>query len=201
MDKKIEKELDNNDLMFDEQFKKNEQKQVINIKKDDLYNFNLYLASLNKNLGVLMGGTIIFIFGLYGIFNDGKEALFVNIFICILGLLSYLFVFVISKLIIKRKIKKLNLEDMPAVEVTLNDDGILYKFKDEVNNEGKEFYPFAWKEVSRAVVTNDYLYIHMIDRRTVLLIIMKDIDNNEFIDYIKDKLLPVKRYYDKRSKS
>lgn len=177
---------------------KKEYKEIINIKKDDLYKFNLYLASLHKNLGVLLGGTIIFIFGLYGIFNDGNDALAVNIFICFLGLLSYLFVFVISKMIIKRRINKLDLTDMPPVEVTLSDEGVLYKFRDEIDNNGHNFYPFAWKEISRVVVTKDYLYMHMIDHRTVLLITLRDIDDNNFIEYIKEQLLPLKRYFDKR---
>lgn len=176
----------------------NEIKQVINIKRDDLYNFNIYLASLNKNLGLLLGGTIILIFGIYGLFNDGSENIPINIVICILGLMSYLFVFVISKLIIKKKIMKLNLDDMPPVEVILSEDGILYKFKDEVNNEGKEFLPFKWNEISRAIVTKEYIYIHMIDHRTVLLITRRDLETDEFIEYMKNKLLPVKRFFEKK---
>jgi len=38
----------------------------------------------------------------------------------------------------------------------------------------------------------------MIDRRTVILITVKDIQNEEFIVYLKDKLMPLKRYFDKR---
>lgn len=177
---------------------KKECKQVVNIKRDDLYNFNLYLASLNKNFGLLLGGTIILIFGIYGLFNDGKENIPVNIVICLLGLMSYLFVFVISKIILKKKIMKLNLDDMPPVEVTLSDEGILYKFRDEVNNEGKVFNPFKWNEVSRVVLTNEYIYIHLIDHRTVLLVTTRDLESDEFIEYIKDKTLTNKRFFDKR---
>ena len=38
---------------------KKEIKEVIHITKDDLYRFNLYLASLNKNLGMVVGGIVI----------------------------------------------------------------------------------------------------------------------------------------------
>ncbi|MFR7881988.1 MAG: hypothetical protein ACLU5J_11335 [Christensenellales bacterium] len=41
---------------------KKEIKEVIHITKDDLYRFNLYLASLNKNLGMVVGGNCYFIF-------------------------------------------------------------------------------------------------------------------------------------------
>lgn len=177
---------------------KKEIKEIIHITKDDLYHFNLYLSSLNKNLGIVVGGIVILFFGIYGIFTDELSVLWMNILLCIMGIVGILFAFVFYKILVKHKIKKLDLKDLDDVEVTLNEDGILYKFHDEVLNEGKEFYPFAWKEVSRAVVTNDYIYIHMIDRRTVILITTKDIQNEEFIEYLKEKLIPLKRYFDKR---
>ena len=40
---------------------KKEIKEVIHITKDDLYRFNLYLASLNKNLGMVVGLSLIHI--------------------------------------------------------------------------------------------------------------------------------------------
>ncbi len=177
---------------------KKEIKEVIHITKDDLYRFNLYLASLNKNLGMVVGGIVILFFGIYGIFTDDLNVLWMNILLCVMGIIGLLFAFVFYKILVKHKIKKLDLQDLDDVEVTLNEDGILYKFRDEVLNEGKEFYPFAWKEISRAIVTNDYIYIHMIDRRTVILITVKYIQNEEFIVYLKDKLMPLKRYFDKR---
>lgn len=173
---------------------KKEIKEVIHITKDDLYRFNLYLASLNKNLGMVVGGIVILFFGIYGIFTDDLNVLWMNILLCVMGIIGLLFAFVFYKILVKHKINKLDLQDLDDVEVTLNEDGILYKFRDEVLNEGKEFYPFAWKEISRAIVTNDYIYIHMIDRRTVILITVKYIQNEEFIVYLKDKLMPLKRY-------
>ena len=172
-------------------------KEVIHITKDDLYKFNIYLAGLNKNLGMLVGGIFILAFGIYGLFKDGIEALWMNILLCLMGVLGILFALVFYKLLVKRKIRKLNLTDLEDVEVTLSEKGVLYKFADETLNEGKEFYPFVWTEISRAVVTNEYIYIHMIDRRTVILINVRDIKNQEFISYLKEKLLPLKRYFDK----
>ena len=147
---------------------------------------------------MVVGGIVILFFGIYGIFTDDLNVLWMNILLCVMGIIGLLFAFVFYKILVKHKIKKLDLKDVDDVEVTLNEDGILYKFRDEVLNEGKEFYPFAWKEISRAIVTNDYIYIHMIDRRTVILITVKDIQNEEFIVYLKDKLMPLKRYFDKR---
>ena len=46
---------------------KKEIKEIIHITKDDLYHFNLYLSSLNKNLGMVVGGIVILFFGIYGI--------------------------------------------------------------------------------------------------------------------------------------
>lgn len=185
-----------NDL--EKKVEKEEIKEILNIKKEDLYNFNIYLASLNKNLGTLVVATFVIVLGIYGICTESKEKILFNAFYCILGILGYLYVFVFMKLIIKNKINKLKLEDLPPVEITLNSNGILYKFYDEQENEGKEFYPFSFKEVSRAVITNDYIYIHMIDKRTVLLVPMKDLKSDSVIEYLKEKLSPEKRYFDKR---
>ena len=38
---------------------KKEVKEILYIKKQDLYNFNLYLASLNKNYGTLLVATFV----------------------------------------------------------------------------------------------------------------------------------------------
>lgn len=162
--------------------------EIVNIKKEDLYNFNMYLAGMHKNFGLLVGGTFIFGIGVWGLINDGPEALLVNIVICLLGLMSYFFVFVVSKLMVKRKIKALKLEDMPPVEITLSDEGVLYKFENEENNQGHTFYPFSWKEVLKCVMNKDYLFIHMIDRRTVLLVTLRDIKSKNFLDYLEKKL-------------
>ena len=114
---------------------KKEIKEVIHITKDDLYRFNLYLASLNKNLGMVVGGIVILFFGIYGIFTDDLNVLWMNILLCVMGIIGLLFAFVFYKILVKHKIKKLDLQDLDDVEVTLNEDGILYKFRDEVLNE------------------------------------------------------------------
>ena len=56
-------------------------KEVLNIKRDDIYNFNIYLASLNKNLGMVFAGSIIVLLGIYGVIFDGQDALLLNILI------------------------------------------------------------------------------------------------------------------------
>ena len=104
---------------------KKEIKEVIHITKDDLYRFNLYLASLNKNLGMVVGGIVILFFGIYGIFTDDLNVLWMNILLCVMGIIGLLFAFVFYKILVKHKIKKLDLQDLDDVEVTLNEDGIL----------------------------------------------------------------------------
>ena len=180
---------------------KKEVKEILYIKKQDLYNFNLYLASLNKNYGTLLVATFVIFLGVYGIITGPKEDLVMNILFCAFGVFGYVYVLLLMKFVIRNKINKLKIEDLEPVELTINEDGVLYKFADEKNNEGKEFYPFSWKEISRAVVVDDYIYLHMIDHRTVILITRKDLRNNDTIQYLQLKLEPMKRFFDKRKAS
>lgn len=180
---------------------KKEVKEILYIKKQDLYNFNLYLASLNKNYGTLLVATFVIFLGVYGIITGPKEDLVMNILFCAFGVFGYVYVLLLMKFVIRNKINKLKIEDLEPVELTINEDGVLYKFADEKNNEGKEFYPFSWKEISRAVIVDDYIYLHMIDHRTVILITRKDLRNNDTIQYLQLKLEPMKRFFDKRKAS
>ena len=173
--------------------------EINNIKKDDLYKYNYYLASLNKNLGMLIASLFILGFGIYGIIADEKDAkhLVVNSLFIALGVLGILLVFVFSKLIIKKKVDKLKLEDLEPVEVTLSKEGILYKFVNEAQNEGQTIQPFTWNEVSRVVLKDEYIYIHMVDHVNVLLITRRDLTNPDFIKCLEDMLAPKKRFFDK----
>lgn len=169
--------------------------ETINIKKDDMRNLNLYLASLNKNLGMVLAGGVIFALGIYGLITGGEANLVLNILTVILGLIGIIHPLCFNKLIIKAKIKKIEFEDLEPVEVTVNDEGILYQFVSE--KETKDLKPCLWSQILRVVETNDYLYVHLADRRSVMIIILRDIVNPQFTQFIKDKMVKAKRYITK----
>lgn len=169
-------------------------KEVLNIKRDDIYNFNLYLASLNKNLGMVFAGSIIVLLGIYGVMFDGQDALLLNILIIVVGLIGIALPFVLNKYIIRRKIRKIDFEDLPPVEVTLNEEGILYRYINE--KDAKDLLPFAWSEILRAVEKDDYIYIHLMDKRSIMIITLKDVNEEAFKAYLKEKLDPQRRYFE-----
>ena len=91
--------------------------------------------------------------------------------------------------------KKNIYEDMPPIEVTANDEGILYKYIENENQ--KEYLPYRWNEVLRVVKTNDYIYIHLIDRRSIMLIPLRDLKNDKLLDFLKEKYIPLKKYIER----
>ncbi len=169
-----------------------ELKEILNIKKEDMRNFNLYLASLNKNLGMLLAGSVIAILGIYGLFTGGKEELLINIITIVLGVAGLLFPLLFNKFIFTAKINKMEFEDLEPVEVVVSEEGMLYRFVSE--KDSQEFLPYKWTEMLRAVEKDKYLYIHLSDRRSVIIITLEDLQNPEFLEFIKRKLIPLKRY-------
>ena len=167
------------------------------IKTQDLKDFNYYLGTGRKSFGLLIGGVLLVAFGGYGLITEPSENVKNNVLLCILGVVSLLFVFVFSKLILKERIKKLDLSDMPAVEIVVSDEGIVYKFEDEKNNEGHDIIPFAWNLVDKCVVKENHIYIHMVDYRTVLLVVKSDIENTKVYTYIKDKMQAASKWIEK----
>ncbi len=169
-----------------------ELREILYIKKEDMRKFNLYLASLNKNLGMVLAGSVIAILGIYGLFTSGKEDLFINILTIVLGVVGLLFPLFFNKLIFTTKINKMEFEDLEPVEVVVSKEGMLYRFVSE--KDSQEFLPYKWTEMLRAVEKDNYLYIHLSDRRSVIIITLDDLENPEFLEFIKRELIPLKRY-------
>ena len=167
------------------------------IKTQDLKDFNYYLGTMRKSYGLLIGGILLIAFGGYGLISEPSENVKNNILLCVLGVVSLLFVFVFSKLILKERIKKLDLSDMPAVTIVVSEEGIIYKFENEENNEGHDIIPFAWHLVDRCVELKNHIYIHMVDYRTVLLVIKSDVENTRAYEYLKEKVQAVGKWLEK----
>ncbi len=167
------------------------------IKRQDLIDFNLYLGSRSKSYGILIGGALMLGFGVYGFITEKAENLATNILFCLLGILSFLFVFVFSKIILKKRILKLDLSDMPPVEVVVSNEGILYRFEEEARNEGQEMLPFGWHLVHRVVASENHIYIHMVDYRTVLLLVKSDVENTKAYSYLKEKIQTENKWIEK----
>lgn len=170
-------------------------KETINVKKEDIYNFNMYLMTLNKNLGLLVVGVAFIILGIYGLVDKKNDEMLYDILTIVVGVLGILFATVVNKLILKRQIKKMTFEDMPPIEITADDKGILYKYIDEKNQ--KEYLPYRWNEILRVVKTKDYIFVHINDRRSIMLITIRDLESDDLINLFKNKLLFQKKYIEK----
>ena len=171
-------------------------KETIYVKKEDIYNFNLYLLGLSKNFGLLFVGVIFIILGIYGLIDQKDNELLYDILTIIVGILGVLFATVLNKLVLKRKIKKLSFDDMPPIDVIVDEKGILYKYVEE--DSDKEYLPYKWNEIHKIVKTNDYLFIHMIDRRTIILITIRDLQSDSLISELKTKFVPLKKFIEKK---
>lgn len=172
---------------------------VQNLKREDLITFNMYLATLSKNISTLFLGAFCIFFGIYGLFTEGvKEHLVYNILFIVLGAASILFSLVFSKWIAKAKVMKRNLQDLEPIYVQLNEDGILYCFQTEISDDTKKIDAIPWSYITKAVVKKEYIYIHLADKTVVLLIKKSEIQNDAFIPYIKEKLFPLKRYIERK---
>lgn len=167
-------------------------KERINVKKEDIYNMNMYLLSHNKNLGLLVVGTLFIGLGIFDIINNKNEELLYNILLIVVGILGIIFALFVNKRLLQRKVKKSVLEDMPPIEVTANDEGILYKYIEEENQ--KEYLPYKWNEVLRVVKTTEYIYIHLIDRRSIMLLPLRDLKNDDLLNFLKAKFKDNKKF-------
>lgn len=179
--------------------KQNKITMVQHLKREDLITFNMYLATLSKNIGTLILGTFCIFFGIYGLCTEGiNQHLVYNILFIVLGVVSILFSLVFSKWIAKAKIMKKNLQDLEPIYVQLSEDGLLYCFQTELDDATKMVDAIPWSYITKAIVKKDYIYIHLVDKTVVLLIKKSDIQNDAFIPYLKEKLLPLKRYIESK---
>lgn len=155
------------------------------IDETDLYHLNMYLISRNKNLSSIIFGIVFIIWAIWDICLHGKTGLVWNIVICILGILFILYALLFYKILMVRKVKKLNLQKLEPIDVTINDEGILYELKSE---KDEKYEPYAWNLISKIVESDYYIYIHLIDKRTILLICKKDITDDTFVSFMKTKV-------------
>lgn len=166
-------------------------KEIIYVKKEDLYNFNMYMLRQSKNYGLLVVGVLFTLLGVGGILFGKDEDLVYDLLTILVGIGGILFATVVSKIILKSKVKKSNFQDLPPIEVTANENGILYKYIEE---NQKEYLPYRWREVYKVVKTNDYIYIHLIDKRSIMLITLRDLKNTELIDILKERFSDKKKF-------
>lgn len=167
------------------------------IDETDLYHLNMYLISRNKNLSSIIFGIVFIIWAIWDICLHGETGLVWNIVICILGILFILYALLFYKILMVRKVKKLNLQKLEPIDVTINDEGILYELKSE---KDEKYEPYAWNLISKIVESDYYIYIHLIDKRTILLICKKDITDDTFVSFMKTKVSE-KKYKVMKSKS
>lgn len=174
----------------------NKIKITTNIKKQDLYNFNMYIISRNKNISGVIFGVVFILWAIYDICLHKQQGLIGNIIIIIIGVMFILYKFVFFKQMMLKKVKKLDLQDLEPIDVELTEEGLLYQLEKETT---ENYVPYAWNLVAKIVESDYYLFVHLIDRRTILLIKKEDITNNEFISFIKGKV-DEKRYIKIESK-
>lgn len=163
----------------------NKVKIITNIKKQDLYNFNMYIISRNKNISSIIFGAVFILWAIVDICLHKQQGLVGNIIIIVIGILFILYKFVFFKLMMMKKVNKLDLQDLEPIDVELTDEGILYQLEKEVE---ENYNPYAWNLIAKVVESDYYLFIHLIDRRTILFIKKEDITNSEFILFLQEKV-------------
>lgn len=155
------------------------------IDETDLYYLNMYIIDKNKNISSIIFGIVFIVWAIWDICLHGKQGLIGNIIICILGVLFVLYALFFYKMLMIKKVKKLDLQKLEPIEVTIDDEGILYELESE---KEEKYTPYAWNLVSKAVESDYYIYIHLIDKRTILFIRKKDITNDLFLPFLKGKI-------------
>ena len=170
-------------------------KEKIYIKENDLYNLNMYLITLSKNFGLLVVGVFFIGLGIYGLIDKKNDETLYDILTIVVGVLGILFATVVNKLLLKRKMKKVIYDDMPPIEITADDKGILYKYIEGENQ--KEYLPYKWEEVLKVVKTKEYIFIHLNDRRSIMLITIRDLKSDALINLLKIKFEGKKKYIEK----
>lgn len=151
----------------------------------DLYSFNRYIISRNKNISSIIFGIVFLIYGIWDICIHKQENLVIDSIAMAFGVLFILYAFVFYKLMMMAKVKKLDLKKLDPIDVIVSDEGILYELSTE---KDEKYIPYAWNLISKVRESDDYIYIHLIDKRTILLIRKEDITNSSFIPFLKSKL-------------
>lgn len=178
---------------------KEESKQIkitTYIDVPDLYSFNRYIISRNKNISSIIFGIIFFVYGILDIRIHKQENLVIDMIAMVFGVLFILYAFVFYKLMMMAKVKKMDLKKLDPIDVIVSDEGLLYELSTE---KDEKYIPYAWNLISKVRESNDYIYIHLIDKRTVLLIRKEDITDSTFIPFLKSKL-PMNKYIIIKSK-
>ncbi len=156
----------------------------------DLYSFNQYIISRNKNISSIIFGIVFFVYAIWDICIHKKENLVIDSIAMAFGVGFILYAFVFYKLMMMAKVKKLDLKKLDPIDVIVSDDGILYELSAE---KDEKYIPYAWNLVSKVRESENYIYIHLIDKRTILLIRKEDITDSAFILFLKSKL-PINKY-------
>lgn len=151
----------------------------------DLYSFNRYIISRNKNISSIIFGIIFFVYGIWDICIHKQENLVIDIIAMAFGVLFILYTFVFYKLMMMAKVKKMNLKKLDPIDVIVSDEGLLYELSTE---KDEKYIPYAWNLISKVRESDNYIYIHLIDKRTILLIKKEDITDSTFIPFLKSKL-------------
>lgn len=171
-------------------------KIITNIKKQDLYNFNMYIISRNKNISSIIFGVVFILWAIVDICLHKQQGLIGNIIIIVIGILFILYKFVFFRLMMIKKVKRLDLQDLEPIEVELTDVGLLYQLEKETE---EKYTPYAWNLIAKVVESDLYLFVHLIDRRTILLVKKEDITNDMFVSFLQEKI-DSKRYVKIESK-
>ena len=107
-----------------------------------------------------------------------------DIILITLGVLGILFyVFFAKKLVIK-KIESTEFKDLEPLVISLNEQGIIYRFISEPNDT----LPYEWDLIKKAEVTEEYIIIKTVSKQVFFIIKISEINDDRFIPFLKEKL-------------
>ena len=114
---------------------------------EDLKKVNILLLSTKRNIITLIVGIIAIVYGAINLLvNKDKSSMAYDIILITLGVLGILFyVFFAKKLVIK-KIESTEFKDLEPLVISLNEQGIIYRFI----SEPKDTLPYEWDLIKKA---------------------------------------------------
>ncbi len=160
-------------------------KIITNLDENDIYNLNIYVLNMTKNITSIIFGVVFIVWSIWDIIIYKQEKLLLNIIVCLIGFLFITYSLFLFKFLRRKKLNKITFSKMEPLEVILSKDGILYQYEKE--NE-QNYTPYSWNLINKVCETNKYIFIHLIDKKTILQIKKSDILDEKFTEYIKGNI-------------
>lgn len=165
------------------------------LKKEDLYNANMFMVRDLKSYTSLILGLFAIGFGIFSIVDviikskateaiKPTDGLIGNILFILLGVFGILYHFFLARTLIESRIKKTQFEDLEPMVVSIGESGLVHRYE----SEDPTIPPYDWKLIVKVIETKDYIFINTVNKQVILMVKKSEIDNDEFIPFFKELL-------------